>query len=613
MAPWVIALSRPDGMGKQMPPSRRTSPWPLLLLALAGCAPPRPAPAGPLDRALHLSLPPRAEEVAAFRGHTFRRDVPVREVTRARLRRVIAAESAATSPGGDGGEAFLKAFGFIPLAAVVTEQASVRLQAEALVGLYVPRERAIYVRPRTRTSAAIDPDDVLHELAHALQDDAFGMEAVYAPGDEDARLARRAVYEGDATVVAWGVAAVEAGRSPREAIAEGRVGALAQSAMLGGIQDLEAVRSWESAPRITRMLALFPYTAGTELVAEAFLAGGNSLVDGLFRHLPVSTEQVLHAAKYFDGEAPIPVAPPAAPAGYVVRTRGTMGELRTRAFLEQTLPAELAVSASEGWGGDAYAVVTRGESGPLATLWSTVWDDAEHAQRFAAALEEATRRSTELGPVEMRRDGARVAWTRGLEGPGVIDALLALPGAKLPDRPPLGQVVLPSSQVAEEVLVPAGGDPHLVVAPLGLSARLPARFDSVRPGSADLVVQQIAKHGRGTVSHEAKPLDAAGFATTAAAIAPVFAISGEVGKMALADVALPIGPAKEARWRFADARGEARLLAAPLCGGEQTLYVMTVARTEETRVALDQWLWSLAPTGPGLPPICSPGGTARRR
>ncbi len=86
--------------------------------------------------------------------------------------------------------------------------------------------------------------DVLHELGHALQDDVFGMNGMLAPLGQDERLAHKAVYEGDATVVAWGIAGQRSGRTAEAAIADHRTMALAQSATLGVAQELEAIPGW---------------------------------------------------------------------------------------------------------------------------------------------------------------------------------------------------------------------------------------------------------------------------------------------------------------------------------------------------------------------------------
>ena len=590
-------------MGKRMGRARWSLP---LLPCLLACSPAKPPPAPP--PAPVLALPPGAADVAAFRGHPFRRDVPVNEVTRAKMRHVLEAQTAREARVSGESDAFLHAFGFLPMAAHVSTDASVHLEADALVGLYVPEDRAIYVRPHTRTSDAIDPGDTLHELGHALQDDVFGIDKMNAPVPDDEHLARRAVYEGDATVVAWGAAALRAGKSARQAVAEGRVVASAQASTLGVAQDVEAIPALEAAPPLTRVAMFFPYTAGSELAADAYLAGGTELMDVLFEKLPVSTEQVLHPEKYFKGELPIHVATPSPPPGWRVVAHGTMGELRTRALLEARLSAESATLASTGWGGDAYAVLERDppSNGALAVLWSTAWDDDASASRFAAALDRATRDAGELGPVVMRRERTRVAWTRGLEGAEPqLETLLTLPGPRPADRPPHGEVLLPSFEAGRQILVPAGGDPNLLVPSLGLRARLPPRFESVSSKTRELTIFDRDSHGSGSLSHEAKPLDDAFLASMTISVAAIFSGGGALERPEVTSVALPVGPARRTRWKFANGTGEASLFAIPFCGGRQSLFLTTAARNEETRVALEQWVRSVEPTEAGLPAVCA--------
>ncbi|HEY2512217.1 MAG TPA: hypothetical protein VGI39_15225 [Polyangiaceae bacterium] len=581
-------------------------------LPLLSCAsgPSRPAPVTP---AAKFELPEGARAVAAARGLVFTRPLAVQEITRAHMRHVVARQVGENAPDADTEEPFLKAFGFVGLEATVSPEATVRLYAEQLIGLYVAKDRAIYVRPSTREASSADEDTIVHEIEHALQDDVFGMSVLDSGhAGEDAMLARRAVYEGDATVVAWEVHGQREGVSPREAVARRRAGAAAGSAMLGAAQEMSASPQLAHATVLTRMETLFPYAAGSELAAEAYLAGGNALLDGLFRKLPISTAQVLHPDKYFAGVLPVPVAAPVAPAGYAVLARGTMGELRTRALLELGLPTERALTASDGWGGDAFAVLGRPDA-RYAVLWSTVWDDAAGAQRFASALEEATRcgdppgKPCTLGASALKVQANRVAWTRGIDDPAQLDALLALPAPRPKNAPPHGRVVLSTDASEEEILVPAGGDPDLRVPHLGLRARLPRRFASIRLPSSDLAVQNEDFHGRGVLSHESKPFDPSSFPATAAQLAPVFATIAPLGPRTIAPVSLPAGQGIEARWSFTDGSGSVALIELPLCGGKQTLLVSRTARSEEARVALEQWVQSIEPAEPGVPAVCKEG------
>ena len=598
-------------MGKRM----KRCTWLLLAgaLPLLSCASAGPGPK-PAPVATPVELPPDALAVAAARGLAFRRPLAVQEVTRARMRHVVARQVEENSPDADSEEAFLKGFGFVGEEATVSQESTVRLYAEQLIGLYVAKDRAIYVRPTTREASSVDTDTVVHEIEHALQDDVFGM-SVLATGSagDDAMLARRAVYEGDAMVVAWEVHGQREGVNPRDAVARHRAGAAAGSAMLGMTQEMSASPQLAQATVLTRMETLFPYTAGSSLAAEAYLAGGNALLDGLFRNLPTTTAQVLHPEKYFSGVLPVPVAPPVAPAGYAVLARGTMGELRTRALLEMGLPTERALTASAGWGGDAYAVLGRPDA-RYAVLWSTVWDDPASAQRFATALEEATRcgdppgRPCTHGHSALKVQANRVAWTRGVDDPAQLDALLALPGPRPKNAPPLGRVTLSTDASEEEILVPAGGDPDLRAPSLGLRARLPQRFSSIRLPSADLAVQNEDYHGRGIISHDTKPFDPSSFPATATELAPVFATIAPLGPRTIAPVALPFGQGIQAQWPFADGSGSVVLIELPMCNGKQTLLVTRTSRSEEARVALEQWVRSIEPLEPGLPAVCKEGG-----
>jgi hypothetical protein len=437
---------------------------PITLVLASACAAPRPAPPQLLRSApAKVDLPAGAHEIEAVRGHAFRRDLPIHEVTRGGMRAVIARRYAKMPRVDDEATAFAQAFGFAQDGATVTRSASIRLHAEQLVGLYVPEERSVYVRARAGGATSVDPSDVLHEIAHALQDDVFGFEPLDTSIPMDELLARKAVYEGDATVAAWEAMGARAGKPVKDVVEDHRSEVLVQSAMLGVPQELESSPLLEHSSPLVRAELAFPYTAGALLVAEAYLAGGNTLVDGLFRKLPTTTEQVLHAKKYFAGERPVPVGVPRAPDGYTTVTTGTMGELRVRAFLQQLgLPPEQAIVVAEGWGGDAYAVVQHAGESRYAVLWSTAWDDVEAATRFAAALEDKTRcaRDCPHGPVGIRREGARVAWTRGLDDAAPLDALLALVGKAPAPEPPHGEIVLAAARaIAEEVLLDVRANP----------------------------------------------------------------------------------------------------------------------------------------------------------
>lgn len=89
-----------------------------------------------------------------------------------------------------------------------------------------------------------------------------------------------------------------------------------------------------------------------------------------FARPPISTEQVLHPAKYIAGEKPIAVRVPSAiAAGSKVALSRTMGELGIRLVLLSCMDARQV--DINGWGGDRLTLLER--QGSLhEVLWSTV-------------------------------------------------------------------------------------------------------------------------------------------------------------------------------------------------------------------------------------------------
>jgi hypothetical protein len=116
---------------------------------------------------------------------------------------------------------------------------------------------------------------------------------------------------------------------------------------------------------------------------------------------PRSSEQVLHPEKYWDeDERDEPVAITLDRSnleGWEVLHEDTFGEFMWGLVLEPVedrtgIQGQLAVlatkytyRASEGWGGDRFALLGRGEAKVL--VCETVWDSAKDAQEFAQAVE----------------------------------------------------------------------------------------------------------------------------------------------------------------------------------------------------------------------------------
>jgi hypothetical protein len=70
---------------------------------------------------------------------------------------------------------------------------------------------------------------------------------------------------------------------------------------------------------------------------------------------------VLHIEKYIAGERAVEVETPSPVEGYALVEHGRMGELQTRYVLADCVTDAEAATAASGWGGDAYAIIARGD------------------------------------------------------------------------------------------------------------------------------------------------------------------------------------------------------------------------------------------------------------
>ncbi|HSJ50805.1 MAG TPA: hypothetical protein VLA90_05905, partial [Actinomycetota bacterium] len=133
----------------------------------------------------------------------------------------------------------------------------------------------------------------------------------------------------------------------------------------------------------------WPYTEGLRFITTLERDGGLEAVDGAFRDLPVSTEQIMHPERY-PNDLPVPVdVPDLAPAlgrGWADLDVQFVGEMWLRLALALRLDGSAAAAAAAGWDGGTYRAWTH--DGRVALVLATVWDSEEDASEFATAMEE---------------------------------------------------------------------------------------------------------------------------------------------------------------------------------------------------------------------------------
>ena len=249
------------------------------------------------------------------------------------------------------------------------------LYAGSVVGYYDTDTGEMFVLSDEDKPDPAAKHTLAHEIVHALQDQTFDLDAFLPEDEENGDLARAkvALVEGDAVLAAAEYLNVHLTRSETRQVYSS-----------GGGTDLSEI------PRALIELLVFPYREGARFVAAVHGDGGWESVDAAYSDPPLSTEQILHPDKYFEGEASVTVRLPALASalggGWEVVDKGVLGEFVIGLHLENRLPRLRAANAAEFWGGDAYALVRNEELDESALVSLSVWDSVEDAQDFFDAL-----------------------------------------------------------------------------------------------------------------------------------------------------------------------------------------------------------------------------------
>jgi hypothetical protein len=247
------------------------------------------------------------------------------------------------------------------------------LLTEQVAGYFDPDSNALYL------PSDIDPSQarlvISHELVHALQDQYLNLDSlVELKRQNDRRTAAQAILEGQATLAQILVLMPEQKLESLPNFWDLRR-ALAQQG---------SMQVFAHAPLWLRESLIFPYLGGAEFVRWFERAYPGKQPYGAL--MPVSTQQILHPARYAAGDRPATLVFDAA-ARDTVRYEDGLGEFEIRLLFEQHLHDDSAAALlTAGWHGDRYEVLgARGE----ALVWYTLWDDGASADRFVHGLERA--------------------------------------------------------------------------------------------------------------------------------------------------------------------------------------------------------------------------------
>ena len=257
------------------------------------------------------------------------------------------------------------------------------LYTEQVAGYYDPDSAMLFgVAGADRSQLRLV---LAHELIHALQGQYLPLDSILGARTNNDRLtAAQAVLEGQATL-----SSLEVMAPGQDVTANPEFWELYRTPL----RTQQAARPvFKRAPRVLRESLIFPYLQGAEFMhwwARSPLA--DTLPYG--PRMPVSSEQILHPARYARGDEPLGLAFDPEPD---ILYEDVMGESEIRVILAALAGSdEVQTVVPLGWGDDRYRLYPTPD-GP-ALVWYVVWDEPRAAQRFLRAAAPGLRRPARPG------------------------------------------------------------------------------------------------------------------------------------------------------------------------------------------------------------------------
>jgi hypothetical protein len=356
-----------------------------------------------------------AQQVADLLGRPFKTPVAKSVMTKAELRKEVAAMVAKDFGGGkiERTEAWLRAMGLL-VSDRNLEQTMTDVLLSQIGGFYDPERKAFFMMVESAAYGdVINRMMIAHELCHALDDQYVDLERLQRPPGttptEDETYAIGCVVEGSATALMfhWLARAVQDGAK------------LDDLAKMAEQQKDQMAVLLDAPPYCTLLAANYLVGHNFMTKGEGFTglapASGNdgNVILEVAKAMPRSSEQVLHPDKYWDAAArdePVVLTSGDEVAalleretGHKVIERNTLGELVTALVTspqQRRLNATLMIRAdywtnraARGWGGDRLFLLAKGQvdaGQPVedaGVVWVTAWDSTEDRQEFVKAVQ----------------------------------------------------------------------------------------------------------------------------------------------------------------------------------------------------------------------------------
>jgi hypothetical protein len=300
-------------------------------------------------------------------------------------------------------ELVLKKFGLLPRDFDL-EKLLVALLREQVAGYYDPKTKTVNLLDWVPME---EQEPVMaHELTHALQDQAVGLDKWMKKGekdlgelrkdptpleieDDEIDNAREAVVEGQAETIMLEYELAPAGRS----IADSPDLVETMEAQMANGTDDSLV--FKDAPIFLKESLTFPYSYGMKFVVKLMEKGGKEKAfAAVLANPPHTTRQIMQPETYLSGEQIEPMRVPEFKRDfkdYVKFDIGAMGEFDVAVLIEQYAGKESSDRLYPEWrGGYYYAARPKPDpasdlaaSAPLGLLYVSRWSSAEKASEFA--------------------------------------------------------------------------------------------------------------------------------------------------------------------------------------------------------------------------------------
>ncbi|HEY6369271.1 MAG TPA: hypothetical protein VIX37_01720 [Candidatus Sulfotelmatobacter sp.] len=301
-------------------------------------------------------------------------------------------------------ELVLKKFGLLP-GDFNLETFLVALLREEVAGYYDPKTKTVNLLDWVPIE---EQEPVMaHELTHALQDQAVGLQKWMKRGEKDlAEIrkdptsadiendemdnAREAVVEGQAQAMMFQYAIAPTGHTITDSPV--LVDAMVEETLTG----TPGTKVFNEAPIFMKESLTFPYSYGMEFVVKLMQKGGKQKAfAGVLQSPPHTTRQIMEPETYLSGEKIEPMHVPDFKRDFKDYQKfdiGAMGEFDVAVLIEQYAGKPSSKKMYPEWrGGYYYAAKPRPDPSsdlvviaPLGLLYVSRWSSADKAAEFAA-------------------------------------------------------------------------------------------------------------------------------------------------------------------------------------------------------------------------------------